>query len=267
MKQAVIFFSLLLTMGLFSGCSNDDIALSGVERSLLGCWQIVEKYSYRHQQPVEGAQVIVFNPDRTQLYYQDGQLQSESQFWTKPIKDYNGYLYHQPDEADIHSTYSCIFEVVGNQLTIWSFGCFNESKTVCQRIPSLNGANPQVGVYKYEDNPTSLEGTWHLAKVSGAFDQEHEVPAGEVTVYFTNHTMQVVNGGNGNGPKDFMDSGIYSCEIIKRKTNKYDNAVYTTIYLDGTQRTCYFKDGMMILDFGTAYDAPAYLFKKLEFAK
>ena len=45
--------------------------------------------------------------------------------------------YHQPDEDYSQSTYSRGFEIVGNRLTIWESGCFNVSKTVYQRIPSL----------------------------------------------------------------------------------------------------------------------------------
>jgi len=188
-----IFTAVLLC---FCGCSNDDDSdLSGVERSLVGCWQVVEHYNYSHQEPIEGIQVIVFKSDRTQSVYKDGQLQYETQYWAKPVKDYDGYyLYHQPDEDYSQSTYSCTFEVAGNQLTIWESGCFNVSKTVYQRIPSLNEANPEVGAYKYEDNPTILEGTWHLAQANFSFGGIHEFATGEVTVYFnTNHTMQVIN--------------------------------------------------------------------------
>ena len=261
-----IFTAVLLC---FCGCSNDDDSdLSGVERSLVGCWQVVEHYNYSHQEPIEGIQVIVFKSDRTQSVYKDGQLQYETQYWAKPVKDYDGYyLYHQPDEDYSQSTYSCTFEVAGNQLTIWESGCFNVSKTVYQRIPSLNEANPEVGAYKYEDNPTTLEGTWHLAQANFSFGGIHEFAAGEVTVYFnTNHTMQVINKEDTKEVKPFMDSGFYSYEIIKTETNKYDNTVYTTINLDGKQCTYWFKDGMMVLDYGMAYDAPGYFFKKLKFS-
>ena len=264
------FISIFAALSLcFFGCSNDDDSdLSGVEKSLVGCWQVVEHYNYSHQEPIDGIQVIVFNSDRKQSFYKDGQLQYETLFWAKPIKDYDGYyLYHQPDEDYSQSTYSCTFEVAGNQLTIWECGCFNVSTTVYQRIQTLNDANPEVGVYKYEDNPTTLEGTWHLAKIAGGDAPERQIPAGEVTVYFNpNHTMQVINREDTEEMKPFMDSGFYSYEIIKTETNEYDGTVYTTINLDGEQCTYWFKDGMMTLDFGMAYDAPGYFFKKLKFS-
>ena len=272
-KKCVFLFSMLLLM--LAGCSNDDDSnlsdddsnLSGVERSLVGYWQVVEQYNYSHQEPIEGIQVIVFNSNRILSYYKDGQLQYETQFWAKPVKDYDGYyLYHQSDEDYSQSTYSCTFEVAGNRLTIWESGCFNVSKIVYQRIPGLNDANPEVGVYKYEDNPTTLEGTWHLAKANFSFGGIHEFAASDVTVYFnTNHTMQVINKEDTKEMKPFLDSGFYSYEIIKTETNKYDGTVYTTISIDGEQCTYWFKDGMMTLDFGMAYDAPGYFFKKLKF--
>ena len=265
MKSIFIFAALSLCL---IGCSNDDDSeLLGVERSLVGCWQVVEQYNYSHQEPIEGIQVIVFNSDRTQSFYKDGLLQYETQFWAKPVKDYGGYyLYHQPDEDYSQSTYSCTFEVAGNQLTIWESGCFNVSKTVYQRIPSLNEANPEVGVYKYEDHPTTLEGTWHLTKIAGGDAPERQIAAGDVTVYFnTNHTMQVVNKEDTKEMKPFMDSGFYSYEIIKTETNKLDNTVYTSINLDGEQCTYWFKDGMLVLDYGMERDAPGYFFKKLKF--
>ena len=143
MKHLRISLLLALTICLFAGCSNDDDSdLSGVERSLVGCWQVVEHYYYNDQAPIEGIQVIVFHSDRTQSFYKDGQLQYETQFWAKPVKGHDGYyLYHQPDEDYSQSTFSCTFEVAGNRLTIWECGCFNVSTTVYQRIPSLDDAS------------------------------------------------------------------------------------------------------------------------------
>jgi hypothetical protein len=152
MKKTIIGVCTTLLIAVFmTGCSNDDDSdLSSVERSLVGCWQVVEHFNYSHQEPINGIQVIEFKSDRTQSFYQDGELQYETQFWAKPTKNEDGYyLCHQPDEDYSQSTYSCGFEIVGNILTIWESGCFNVSKTVYQRIPSLNAADPEVGAYKY----------------------------------------------------------------------------------------------------------------------
>lgn len=121
-----------------------------------------------------------------------------------------------------------------------------------------------AGVNKYEENPTALEGAWHLVKIAGGDAPEREIPAGEVTLYFySNHTLQVINKEETKEKKPFMESGFYSYEIIKTETSKYDNTVFTTINLDGRQCTCWFRDDMMVLDYGMAYDAPGYFFKKL----
>ena len=76
--------------------------------------------------------------------------------------------------------------------------------------------------------------------------------------------MQVVNQILNKEKIPFMDSGSYSYESISSETNKYDGTVKTKINLNGQQCTYWFKDGMMILDFGMAYDAPGYFFKKLK---
>ena len=129
-----------------------------------------------------------------------------------------------------------------------------------------NNSNPDVGAYKYEDNPTMLEGTWHLAKANFSFGGIYEFEPGDVIVYFNpNHTVQVINKLETKEMKPFMDSGFYSYEIIKTETNKYDGTVFTTIDINGQQCTYWFKDGMMTLDYGMAYDAPGYFFKKLKF--
>ena len=53
------------------GCSSDDDSdLSSIERSLVGCWQVVEHFNYSHQEPINGIQVIEFKSDRTQSFYQ-----------------------------------------------------------------------------------------------------------------------------------------------------------------------------------------------------
>ena len=101
-------------------------------------------------------------------------------------------------------------------------------------------------IVEYEDNPTTLEGTWHLAKANFSFGGIYEFEPGDVIVYFNpNHTVQVINKLETKERKTFMDSGFYSYEVIKTETNKYDGTVFTTIDLNGQQCTYWFKDGMM----------------------
>ena len=247
------------------GCNSDDESdLSSVERSLVGYWQVVERFSSDYPEPINGIPVMEFKSDRTQSFYQDGELQYETQFWAKPTGNEDVYyLYHQPDEEYLYSY--CEFEIVGNILTIWESGCLF-SRTVYQRIPSLNAADPEAGAFKYEDNPTTLEGTWHLAKANFSFGGIYEFEPGDVTVrFFPNHVMSVINKSKTMEMKPFMDSGSYSYDIIKTETNKYDGTVFTTINLNGQQCTYWFKDGMMTLDYGMTYDAPGFYFKKLKF--
>ena len=143
MKRLKTIFLLTLTACLLTACSSsdDESDLSGVERSLVGCWQAVEQYNNNHQYPIEGIQVLVFKSDRTLSFYKDGQLQYETQFWAKPVKDYDCYyLFDQPDEDYPVANFSRTFEVTENQLTICESGCFMISETVYQRIPSLKDA-------------------------------------------------------------------------------------------------------------------------------
>ena len=259
----------LLGFVLISACDNDDdTSLSRAERSLVGYWQVVEYHNIYLQEPVNGIQVLVFKPDRTESFYQDGELKYETRFWAKPVKDYDGYyLYHTPNDDYSKSTYSCSFEIVGDQLTIYESGCFEVSKTVYRRISSLDEADHEIGAYHYEDHPTTLEGVWHLAKAYYSFGGSHEYPAGDVTVYFNpNQTIHIANKTEGKEAMPFLDSGSYSYKIIKTETNGQDGTIHTTIDIDGRPCTYWFKDGMMTLDFGMAYDAPGYFFKKLTFS-
>ena len=117
----------------------------------------------------------------------------------------------------------------------------------------------------YEDNPTTLEGTWHLVKAFFSFGGFHEVLAGDVAVdFYPNHTMQVINKSDTQEKDLFISPGVYSYEIVSNQTNKYDGTVYTTINLDVVGSCTYWiKDGMLVLDFGMAFDAPGYYFKKV----
>jgi len=51
MKKTIIGVCTTLLIAVFmTGCSNDDDSdLSSVERSLVGCWQVVEHFNYSHQ--------------------------------------------------------------------------------------------------------------------------------------------------------------------------------------------------------------------------
>lgn len=268
MKRLKDTIMMIAAVCLVTACSSDDDSdLSGVERALVGYWQLVEHYNYSHQEPVEGIQVVEFKSDRTVSYYKDGEIRHQTQFWVKPIENNDGYyLYQTPDEDYSQSTYSCTFKVDGSQLTIRESGCFNVSQSVYQRISSLHDVNPEAGVYSYEENPSTLVGTWHLVKANYSLGGIHNIAAGDVTIHFNpNQTMQVVNKSGTEEMTPFMDSGTYSYEVVKTETYNNNGTLLTTINLDGKECTYWFQDGMMILDYGMAYDAPGYFFKKLKF--
>jgi hypothetical protein len=128
-----------------------------------------------------------------------------------------------------------------------------------------SGGEYGIGTYEYEDNPTVLEGTWHLTMASLGFGNIYEFSADDVTVHFnSNQTIKVTNKSETEEKKPFMDSGTYSYEIVKTETNMYDGTVYTTIKLNERQCVYWIKDGMLTLDYGVAHDAEGFYFKKLK---
>ena len=124
-------------------------------------------------------------------------------------------------------------------------------------MSSCSSDDENVAVY--EENPTTLNGMWHLVKADFGMGGIRDYEAGDVTIYFyPNQTVQVET----KEVNVFMATGTYSYTIIETQTNKYDGTVFTTINLGGQQCTYWFKDGIMVLDFGMACDAPGYYFKK-----
>ena len=142
MKQLKVILMTMLAVGLFAACSSDDDSeLSDVERSLVGYWHEVEHYESSVQKPVESIHVLEFRPDRKCISYRNGQEEGTTVFYAIPIEGSNGY-YFNGDYSN--STFSISFEIEGSNLTFWQIGCFNLSKYVYRRIPSLAAANPVV---------------------------------------------------------------------------------------------------------------------------
>ena len=125
-------------------------------------------------------------------------------------------------------------------------------------MSSCSSDDEDVAVY--DDNPTTLDGTWYLVKANFGWGGIRDYEAGDVTVcFYPNQTVQVET----KEVKVFMATGTYSYKVIDTQTNKYDGTVFTTINLGGQQCTYWFEDGMMVLDYGMAYDGPGYYFKKI----
>ena len=119
-------------------------------------------------------------------------------------------------------------------------------------------------VYEYEENPTTLEGTWHLAKANYGWGGIVEYPAGDVEVYFTENTMEVKQHSHKADPKGtqpFLNDGKYTYRIIEAEEPGRNDR----LLINNSELVPYFffdKD-MLVIDFGMAYDAPGYYFKKV----
>ena len=103
-------------------------------------------------------------------------------------------------------------------------------------------SDEESDAYQYEESPVSLDGTWHLAGAYFSFDGVSELKVS----------------------KQFYASGLYSYEVISSQTSPSDGTVFTLISIEGQKCTYWFRDGLLTLDFGMAYDAPGYYFKKLK---
>jgi len=126
----------------------------------------------------------------------------------------------------------------------------------------------------YENNPTTLEGVWHMVSANYGFGGEKTIQAGEIMVTFNEaeKTMKIENKGSYH----FLNSGNYPF-----KTTTEQRRIYTYQWVDveypviiiqysdeafGEREVRYtnsFYNGMLCLDGGMAYDGPGYYFKKL----
>ena len=119
-------------------------------------------------------------------------------------------------------------------------------------------------VYEYEENPTTLEGTWHLAKALYGLAGVVEYPEADVEVYFTENTMEVKQHSHNADPKGtqpFLDSGKYTYSIVEAEEPGRNNR----LLISGSELVpyYYFNKDMLVIDHGMAYDAPGYYFKKV----
>lgn len=243
----------------------EDKSLTDVEKSVVGYWQLVADYDSQHMQPINDAVVAIFGKDRTLALYENGEKTLQTQFWLKQAYEPDSYFLYYDQETDYRqSTGGVTLSMKDDILTIYSYGCFSSHTSVYHRISSVSDIDREVLKYQYEEDPTTLEGTWHLTEANYSFGGMHYFNPGDITVQFTaDRTLQVVNSKNTPQQRHFMPTGTYPYTVID--SYKSDNGTYTTIDIEGQGQCTYsFFSGMLCLDFGMAYDAPGYYFRKLK---
>ena len=119
-------------------------------------------------------------------------------------------------------------------------------------------------IYEYEENPTTLEGTWHLVKSLHGLAGVVEYPAGDVEVYFTENTMEVKQHSHNADPKGlqpFLDSGKYTYSIFETE----EPGEYNRLLIKGSELVPYifFDKDMLVIEYGMANDGNEYYFKKV----
>ena len=125
----------------------------------------------------------------------------------------------------------------------------------------------------FENNPTTLNGIWHMVSASFGLGGTESYQAGEITITFdeTEKTMKVENRKNIH----FLKNGNYTFKTTIEKSRIYtyqwvdvENQVITIQYSVDTddfrevKYTYGIQDGILYFDGGIASDGPGYYFKK-----
>ena len=127
----------------------------------------------------------------------------------------------------------------------------------------------------YEENPTTLDGVWHMVQFSNGWGKLTDYNGGEVALKIdeAKKTIKVVNKLDGV----FIPSGDYIYELTGHTISTINHeedgeAVYYTIDIKAMDNPdahyitcgCNFCDGgYLLFDDGMASDSPGYFFKKL----
>ena len=114
--------------------------------------------------------------------------------------------------------------------------------------------------YLYEENPTTLEGTWHLVEANYGWGGIKEYPEGDIEVVFTPNTMLVINHSDSKEESPFID-GTYTYQILEAKKSGGSKRLAFNGKEDGPAFG--FHDGMLVIDYGMATDGPGYFLKKV----
>jgi hypothetical protein len=259
------YFLLGLPVGLIllvmMACSNNDDDGSSVPKSIVGYWQLVDNYEGSQQMPLTDIIVVKFGEDGTLTSYTNGEQTNQMRYWLEPVEgrtDFYGYSCGESPDFYKQYTGGANLTIDGDILRICSYGCFSYRISFYRRISSLNDVDRDLSTNLYEENPTTLKGTWHLTQVGGGDMPNRSIIPGTVVLHFNaDKTFKVTNE-----TATFLPSGTYSYEVVE--TNEYAGVTETKINIEGQEPCTYhFFEGMLVLDYGMAYDGPGYFFRKL----
>jgi hypothetical protein len=126
----------------------------------------------------------------------------------------------------------------------------------------------------FEKNPTSLEGTWHLMKVSAGVSGIQEYNPGDITITFNESKNTITTKANKGEHADFLNNGTYHYTTSTKKYRYYTyqwvegeaSVINIDIEDDMHKWTIEYiyriNDGGLVFDGGIANDGPGYYFKK-----
>ena len=264
MKQRLLFVMgvmlFMMVVGLGS-CSSDD-NLPAEAKPVVGYWQLVGAFHYDEQEPLTDIEVVEYRADGTMIIYKNGQETNQMRYLLRAEEGSNNIFDYRCGESpnfDEVTTESSSLTIDGDMLVTRYYGCFSQTTCYYRRISNLNDVDHDVSSLLYENRPTTLEGTWNMVQVSGGWEGIQYIDAGNIVVHFyDDYTMKVENHH-----LFFLPSGTYSYEVVE--TNEYPSGKETKINIVGQQScTYYFYEGMLVLDYGMAYDGPGYFFRKLK---
>ena len=185
MRKSFFYSMVALLMLAFSisSCSSDDDSApaaeepiveepiaedSIVEGSVVGYWQLVGEFNGNQQKPLTDVTVAKFGGNGVLTYYENGRPTNRMTYWLEPTEESsNLYGFHCGNSPELEGAYAggANLLIDGDMLRIHSFGCFLNQTCFYRRIASLDDIDPELSSILYEDNPTTIEGTWCMTQV------------------------------------------------------------------------------------------------------
>ena len=278
MRKSFFYATVALLMLAFSisSCSSDDDSApvaeepiveepiaedSVVEGSVVGYWQLVGEFNGNQQKPLTDVTVAKFGGNGVLTYYENGRPTNRMTYWLEPTEESsNLYGFHCGNSPELEGAYAggANLLIDGDMLRIHSFGCFLNQTCFYRRIASLDDVDPALSSILYEDNPTTLEGTWYMTQVNTIGDVSLSEPWMTWVHFSPDKTIQVVNE-----LVVFLPSDAYSYEVVEGK--EYSGEAYTKIDIEGQGTFTYsFIGGMLLLDDGKTSGGRVYCFRKLK---